>query len=855
MALPLAAVSRLDEPTKPEKPSSTPESPKKSALKNGAAGAHKKESTNEFIVRPPECRPAGGVSPKVRGALQKSSMHACAASTEADEDVLPDMEMRPVGHCMHCGNVLMSDSQFCRQCGKQQKCERLSILQSSWQSKCACGNTFAADALFCRRCGAKRSGISEHSEQEPNGTSRVKSPTSLELPAWSARELCKHTYKQAGQDWLWNQAESLAAGVSTLLSDGRAAEHLEKTLVEQSAETCTASEAGPSQSCAHCGNIFLFDSLYCRKCGLERAGGQEVAAKHKEAAGVCLVCGNEFMPDAQYCRLCGTQRQEQGWRKKGCNRSSVRFNINARQEVYVLQMEEATTPKSGGHQTKSFAPDSTANGDAPAEISTSGSTAVAAEENPLKDIMTEKKVKVDKVRALLTSLPDVTRWLEIPLEIGLPFVERPLVHAVAQIDVGLVSLLLECKAESSKPYDGAKMYKGWIKPGSTLTESVRSRKGRFVGTMLGDKLDKIENLLQVAGSSSDSGVKDCAAPSDIANPDVAAAVAAAAAAAAAAPRSASPEELEEPPSAQSNSTGSGRDGRSRMRKSVVVRTALGHLHTRGHPQEKYEIQDQVDDGDTSSIWLGVNKESRQAIAIKVEPKNDENILWEEIAMLNQFCHENVVTLHETYETSDQLYCVLDLCRGGRMFEIFYGNMEVGVKNMLAMRRLLKQQLLAIQHIHNHCVCHRNIQLDNFLIVEKSPLDNLELATVKLIDFTTSKRFGIGFDSMKTKICTPAYCAWEICQRGDKPYTEKIDIWSLGVTFFIMLCGRQPFTGSNDFDVLKKIKKSVYQFEPTDVWQQVPMEAQDLIRKMIVKPADTRLSATQVLEQSWIASLT
>jgi len=69
----------------------------------------------------------------------------------------------------------------------------------------------------------------------------------------------------------------------------------------------------------------------------------------------------------------------------------------------------------------------------------------------------------------------------------------------------------------------------------------------------------------------------------------------------------------------------------------------------------------------------------------------------------------------------------------------------------------------------------------------------------------------------------------------------------------MLCGRQPFSGSNDFEVLKKIKKSVFHFEPTDVWQQVPAEGQDVIRKMIVKPADARLSATQALEQAWIAT--
>merc|ERR1740129_2071584 len=101
----------------------------------------------------------------------------------------------------------------------------------------------------------------------------------------------------------------------------------------------------------------------------------------------------------------------------------------------------------------------------------------------------------------------------------------------------------------------------------------------------------------------------------------------------------------------------------------------------------------------------------------------------------------------------------------------------------------------LNHLHENNICHRDVQPCNFLLKRNLPIEQND---VKLIDLSTSKEFG-HTSLMRTKICTPHYVAPEILTRHDEPYTEKIDVWSLGVVFFIILCGLCPFNGETEID--------------------------------------------------------
>lgn len=77
------------------------------------------------------------------------------------------------------------------------------------------------------------------------------------------------------------------------------------------------------------------------------------------------------------------------------------------------------------------------------------------------------------------------------------------------------------------------------------------------------------------------------------------------------------------------------------------------------------------------------------------------------------------------------------------------------------------------------------------------------------------------------------------------YTEKCDLWSIGVILYVMLSGKPPFPGKNDELIIERVKEGNYTF-PEKEWSQVTPEAKDLVRKLMEKDVKTRLSAAEAL---------
>merc|ERR1712232_1268791 len=124
-----------------------------------------------------------------------------------------------------------------------------------------------------------------------------------------------------------------------------------------------------------------------------------------------------------------------------------------------------------------------------------------------------------------------------------------------------------------------KMYSGYIKPGSVASEAVKSRQGRFIGTMLGDRLGLMLAILHAA-EAADGGDSPASAA-----------------------------EEEEPPPAEAS----------------VLR-----LHTKDHPGLKYDVIGELGEGSFCSVFLASHKETEKAVAIKAEMKMEEFVIWEEI---------------------------------------------------------------------------------------------------------------------------------------------------------------------------------------------------------------------------------
>lgn len=104
--------------------------------------------------------------------------------------------------------------------------------------------------------------------------------------------------------------------------------------------------------------------------------------------------------------------------------------------------------------------------------------------------------------------------------------------------------------------------------------------------------------------------------------------------------------------------------------------------------------------------------------------------------------------------------------------------------------------------------------------------------------------------MQTSCGTPGYVAPEIVKQ--KKYGPEVDVWSLGVVLYIMLCGFPPFFHPERKELFEIIKKAKYDF-PSPWWDAVSPEAKDLIKRMLTKNPEKRATPEEILAHPWIAS--
>ena len=221
-------------------------------------------------------------------------------------------------------------------------------------------------------------------------------------------------------------------------------------------------------------------------------------------------------------------------------------------------------------------------------------------------------------------------------------------------------------------------------------------------------------------------------------------------------------------------------------------------------------------------------------------EKDIKLLEEELFILTQVDHPNIVKFHQSFIDYRYVHIVMEFCTGGELFDRIVAAQKFTEKQAA---EIMSQMLSSIKHLHEHNIVHRDLKPENFLMETKDL--NSE---VKLIDFGLSKRWNTseGADKMHTVVGTPYYVAPEVL-RGE--YDKMCDVWSLGIILYVFLCGYPPFEGDNNKEIFKNVLKSKLEFDPAD-WDTVSNQAKDLVSKMLSKDPKHRISAQECLEHPW-----
>uniref|UniRef100_A0A8C4GGU3 Calcium/calmodulin-dependent protein kinase type IV n=1 Tax=Dicentrarchus labrax TaxID=13489 RepID=A0A8C4GGU3_DICLA len=246
-------------------------------------------------------------------------------------------------------------------------------------------------------------------------------------------------------------------------------------------------------------------------------------------------------------------------------------------------------------------------------------------------------------------------------------------------------------------------------------------------------------------------------------------------------------------------------------------------------------------GATSIVYRCEEKQTQKPFALKVLKKTiDKKIVRTEIGVLLRLSHPNIIQLKEIFETDTDIALVLELVTGGELFDRI---VERGYYSERDAAHVIKQILEAVAYLHENGVVHRDLKPENLLYADLS-LD----APLKIADFGLSKIIDDQV-TMKTVCGTPGYCAPEIL-RGNA-YGPEVDMWSVGVILYILLCGFEPFFDPRgDQYMYSRILNCDYEFV-SPWWDEVSLNAKDLVSKLIVLDPHKRLSVREALQHPWV----
>lgn len=261
-------------------------------------------------------------------------------------------------------------------------------------------------------------------------------------------------------------------------------------------------------------------------------------------------------------------------------------------------------------------------------------------------------------------------------------------------------------------------------------------------------------------------------------------------------------------------------------------------------EEKYVLKDILGTGAFSTVRIAESKiHPGEMYAVKIIDKKalkgKEDSLENEIKVLRRLKHPNIVQLLETFEDKSRVFLVMELVTGGELFDRI---VEKGSYTEKDASDLIRQVLEAVDYMHEQGVVHRDLKPENLLYYSPD-VDS----KIMISDFGLSKMEESGI--MATACGTPGYVAPEVL--AQKPYGKAVDVWSIGVISYILLCGYPPFYDENDANLFAQILKGEYEFH-SPYWDDIGESAKEFISSLMTVQAEQRFTCKQALAHPWIS---
>ena len=259
----------------------------------------------------------------------------------------------------------------------------------------------------------------------------------------------------------------------------------------------------------------------------------------------------------------------------------------------------------------------------------------------------------------------------------------------------------------------------------------------------------------------------------------------------------------------------------------------------------YELKEVIGKGKFSVVNLGIHKKTQQKVAIKIINKErlktseDKELVRLEIGILKLCHHPNIVRLLDHLENEDYIFIVTEFIEGVTLKKYFKNRKIVFTEPEAC--SIMSQVANGVKYLHKYGIVHRDLKPENIMITKQNNFD-----IIKIMDFGLSKIVSPQ-EKMIDGYGTLSYVSPEVLLRT--PYNKEVDIWSLGIILFYMLCGHLPFKGDNQSDIADKIVNDNFEFDENE-WKNMSKDVKKLIAGCLVKEPEERITIEEFLNHSW-----
>ncbi|CAL8280215.1 unnamed protein product [Lota lota] len=229
-----------------------------------------------------------------------------------------------------------------------------------------------------------------------------------------------------------------------------------------------------------------------------------------------------------------------------------------------------------------------------------------------------------------------------------------------------------------------------------------------------------------------------------------------------------------------------------------------------------------------------------AKVIKARNQKEKEVVKNEIQVMNQLDHANLIQLYAAYESRNDIILVLEFVDGGELFDriidVNYTLMELETVSFI------RQICEGLQHMHKMYILHLDLKPENILCVSR--VTN----KVKIIDFGLARIYKPR-EKLRVNFGTPEFLAPEVINYDFVSFNT--DMWSLGVITYMLLSGLCPFLGDDDNQTLNNILAAQWNFEEEE-FITVSAEAKDFITRLLVVNKSWRMGASEALRHPWLS---